>query len=292
MIPDCIKIECIDMLSRHFGALIKIKDQSPVWGGDINLAYKISTNEGDFFIKWNFAEKYPKMFDCEVYGLKLLKAVNPSLIPEIIGYSEINEYSFMVLEFVLPGKQKANFWEDFGIKLSELHKNTSDSFGLDQDNYIGSLNQSNIKHQNWGRFFMEERIEPMIKLARDSNRISCAITSLFDNFYTRIDEIFPKELPALLHGDLWNGNFLTAGNGYACLIDPAVYYGHREIDIAMTKLFGGFDAAFYDSYNEEYPMEKGWQKRLDFYNLYPLMVHTNLFGGGYIQSVESILRRI
>jgi protein-ribulosamine 3-kinase len=292
MTPDCIISESIAILSTYFNRFVKIKSEHPVSGGDINEAVKISTSEGDYFIKWNNLQEFPKMFEYEASGLKLLKKTNTFYIPEIIGSSEINNYSFLLLEFINQKHRKLNFWQDFGLKLSQLHKNTSDFWGLDNNNYIGSLKQNNSKHQNWNQFFIEERIEPMIKLARDSNKIKREISYLFDLFFNKTDEIFPIEQPALLHGDLWSGNFITANDGYASLIDPAVYYGHREMDIAMTKLFGGFDPIFFHTYNEAFPMETGWQNRLDFYNLYPLMVHVNLFGGSYLNSVENILRRI
>jgi fructosamine-3-kinase len=292
MIPECIKKESTAILSAHYNRLIKIKSEQHVWGGDINESAKISTSEGDFFLKWNNLLKFPKMFEYEALGLELLKKTNTFYIPEIIGFSESNNYSFLLLEFINQKHKKHDFWEDFGIKLSKLHKNTSEFWGLENNNYIGSLQQQNFNHQNWKQFFIEERIEPMIKLARDSNKIKCEISFLFDQFFNKIDEIFPIEQPALLHGDLWSGNLLCANDGYACLIDPAVYYGHREMDIAMTKLFGGFDQVFLNSYNEAFPLEIGWKDRLDYYNLYPLMVHVNLFGGGYIYSVETILKRL
>ena len=130
-----------------------------------------------------------------------------------------------------------------------------------------------------------------IEIARKKGEIDQNAVKQFNNLFGRLNEIFPNEKPSLVHGDLWNGNYLVDQEGNVCLIDPAVYYGFREMDIAMTKLFEGFLPAFYESYIDEYPLEKGWQERVDICNLYPLMVHVNLFGGGYAMQVESILRR-
>lgn len=291
MIADCIKKELITILKKYYNSSTLIIADSQIFGGDINYAAKISTNHGDFFIKWNNANKFPKMFEYEASGLEILKHSKSVNIPKIIGFSTVEDYSFLILKFINQGRIMSDFWQHFGLKLAEMHKNTSDYFGLEYDNYIGNLNQSNAKHLSWSKFFIEERIEPLLKIAKDSNRINYRIISKFNCFLNRVDELFPREKPALLHGDLWNGNYMIAEDGYACLIDPAVYYGHREMDIAMSRLFGGFKNEFYFAYNEMFPMELAWEKRIDFYNLYPLLVHVNLFGGGYINSIESILKK-
>jgi len=168
---------------------------------------------------------------------------------------------------------------------------TNTNFGLDYNNYIGSLHQQNNLHPTWVDFFINERLQPQIKLARDNNEIDSTTILKFENLYKKLDEVFPKEKPALLHGDLWSGNFMSDEKGESVIMDPTVYYGHREMDIAMAKLFGGFDAEFYSSYNEHYPLENGWEQRINVCNLYPLMVHVNLFGGGYLGQVKSILSK-
>ena len=166
------------------------------------------------------------------------------------------------------------------------------SFGLDHDNYIGSLAQSNKKHADWISFFMEERIRPQLKLAMDKKLIDEGTVKQFDKLFDHFDRLIPKEKPALLHGDLWNGNFLVSDSSRAALIDPAVYFGHREMDLAMTTLFGGFDSEFYRAYDEVFPLEKGFEKRVDIHNLYPLLVHVNLFGGGYVRQVKAVLNNL
>jgi fructosamine-3-kinase len=140
-------------------------------------------------------------------------------------------------------------------------------------------------------FFIEERLEKQLKLALSSGKMINSDADLFQRLYSRLD-IIPIEAPSLLHGDLWSGNFMTNADGMPCLIDPAVYFGHREMDLAMTKLFGGFDDEFYEAYNESFPLAAGFEERIDIHNLYPLMVHVNLFGGGYVQQVRGILKKI
>jgi fructosamine-3-kinase len=154
---------------------------------------------------------------------------------------------------------------------------------------MGSLPQSNKKHTTWNEFFVEERLKKQVSLAGDY--FSFSDHAAFDRLYKRLDALLPVEPPALLHGDLWGGNYMISPAGKACLIDPAVYYGHREVDISMTTLFGGFDEHFYFSYEEEYPLEKGWRERLDIFKLYPLLIHLNLFGSGYLGSILNTIRR-
>ncbi|MEM9024402.1 MAG: fructosamine kinase family protein, partial [Bacteroidota bacterium] len=162
---------------------------------------------------------------------------------------------------------------------------------LERNNYIGSLPQTNTPRPDWTSFFIEQRLEAQCRMARDAGAIGPELLRAFDRAFHRLDGFFPEEPAALLHGDLWMGNFLCTSDGKPMLIDPAVYGGHREMDLAMTRLFGGFAPAFYQSYADTYPLENGWEERVPIANLYPLMVHVNLFGGHYVQQVAQCLRR-
>jgi fructosamine-3-kinase len=144
------------------------------------------------------------------------------------------------------------------------------------------LLQSNEYTANWIDFFIEKRLKAQAGLAFYNGEIPRSLYDKFNDLYNKLPELLPSEKPALLHGDLWSGNVIVGSNGHVSLIDPAVYYGNREAEIAFTKLFGGFSSAFYDAYNEAFPLEKGFEERIDIYNLYPLLVHVNLFGSGYI----------
>lgn len=290
MLPGEIKQSLISFFSRSYGKADEIK-ASAVSGGSINETYKIEIPAGKFFLKYNDAARYPGMFEKEAAGLKLLGSAGEIGVPEVLHTGEAGSYSYLLLNFIEQARETANFWEEFGKRLAGLHSHKADRFGLDHDNYMGSLYQYNTFHDEWVEFFVEERLEPQVKLAREDSKIGRQDVSAFERLYARLHEIFPETKPSLVHGDLWSGNFMVNSSGQACLIDPAVYYGHPEVDLAMSTLFGGFSSKFYDAYTNYNPLEKGWQQRLDYYNLYPLMVHVNLFGGSYLGSVQRILRK-
>lgn len=285
------KTEFANKLSVFTKTDVKINSVSSVGGGSINDTYKVNTTEGNFFVKKNSASLYPQMFEKEALGLKVLREAKSIELPEVVDFGESENDAFLILRFINNGSETSSFWDDFGRQLGNLHKNSDKHFGLNHDNYIGSLYQYNNKHDNWSDFFRAERLERQVKLARNNGAIDTGTVSAFERFYARLDNIFPQEPPALLHGDLWGGNFMVSEKGNPVIIDPAVYYGHREMDLGMSQLFGGFDHQFYNSYNKHYPLENGWEERLSYCNLYPLMVHVNLFGGGYLQSVKTILRK-
>ena len=171
------------------------------------------------------------------------------------------------MEYVEPARRCTVFWENFGQSLAEMHRNSQAQFGLDHSNYMGSLPQDNSFTDDWATFFIERRLEPQLKLAIDCGLLNTKHRKAFERLYKKLPGIFPKEKPALIHGDLWSGNFVTGNDGYACILDPAVYYGHREAELAMTKLFGGFDSSFYHAYANASPPEPGFEKRVGIYNL-------------------------
>jgi protein-ribulosamine 3-kinase len=286
-----IKKRVEGILSQKFETLIKIVNDSGVSGGNINKTYKIDTTENSFFVKINHASEFPGMFEAEMHGLNLLTEKSKFKIPSIIAFDIYKDNSILILEYVSPESKKKDFFSSFGIILADLHRNTQSKFGLEKDNYIGSLKQSNKMQSDWISFLIEERLEKQLKLAVDNSNVGNEFSRNYEKIYKKLNELIPLEIPALIHGDLWSGNYMVAENDAPCIFDPAVYYGHREMDIAMTKLFGGFPEEFYRSYNDAFPMEKEWEKRTDVYNLYPLMVHVNLFGGDYVESVKRIIKK-
>jgi len=291
MIPEFLKAEVEAGFSRHLKKEIKISASVPVSGGCINSCLRLETNAGKHFLKYNDASLYPGMFEAEASGLQLLKDAEFVAVPEVYFSGEINNVSFLVMEWVEQRKRVKNFWADFGNKLAALHRSTAEHFGLAMNNYIGSLAQSNAFEKNWVDFFIHQRIEPQLRMAKDAGKITDGTARSFEKLFHNLPGLIPVEKPVLLHGDLWNGNYLVNERGEATLVDPAVYYGHREMDLSMTKLFGGFDREFYPAYEEAFPLEKGFEGRVDIHNLYPLLVHVNLFGGGYMQNVTSILKK-
>ncbi|HIE73375.1 MAG TPA: ketosamine-3-kinase [Flavobacteriales bacterium] len=280
MIPSEIKRRIITQLGNALNTTITVNGESSIVGGCINNAIKINTNKGDFFVKWNTNSK-ANMFQSEYNGLKVLKDTNTIRIPNVLCFDD----DFLILEFIPPSNPNNAFWEVFGQKLALMHKQTHSKFGLDFDNYIGSLCQDNTQNKNWTEFFIQNRLQAQLSIGNFSG----TLLSDFDKLFQKLPNLFPNEKPALLHGDLWSGNFLAKNGDTPMLIDPAIYYGNREMDIAMSKLFGGFNSDFYFAYNESHPLENGWEERIQICNLYPLLVHVNLFGGAYINQVKNIL---
>lgn len=282
-----IEQQLVECLQRD----VEIKFVQPVSGGDINDAYCIRTNQDKYFIKTNNASRFPKMFEKEANGLNALRKTNTIKIPEVITFGEMEHASYLLLEWIESSVPQNNFWGNFGKQLAQLHQNTNDCFGFNENNYIGSLNQSNKLYTNWIDFFINERLQFQVDLAINTDKMDATTVAQFENLYKELPSIFPEEPPALLHGDLWSGNYMAGNQGEPIIMDPAVYYGHREMDLAMTKLFGGFNNRMYEAYHQQYPLEKGWESRIPICNLYPLLVHVNLFGGGYLQQVKNIVNQ-
>ena len=267
-----------------------INDVKPVFGGDINQTFRLTADE-EYFLKINDAARYPKMFEKEANGLNTLRGIANCSVPEVIKYGEVEATQYLVLKWVERGNPKESFWEEFGTALAMLHQRSQPDFGFVEDNYIGSLQQNNEHKKSWAEFYGGNRIFPLAKRLVESHSINKSVLKTSEKFCNELKNIFPDENPSLLHGDLWSGNFMITEEGSAAIFDPAVYYGHREMDIGMTKLFSGFDQRFYEAYNEAYRLEKNWRDRIELTQLYPLLVHAILFGGGYIRQVESIINR-
>lgn len=274
-------------LNIHFHGVIE--DIVSINGGCINSTARFRIHGESYFIKWNNEFEFPKMLYKEKLGLDLLQKTNSIRVPRVIFEESICGYSILVLDYITVSNPSPSFWESFGIQLAKLHQNNGNEFGLGYDNYIGSLIQNNKRNADWDTFFIEQRLIPQLDKASGLLTISDRIH--FEGMFKELKSIFPKMKPSLLHGDLWNGNFIVGSGDVPWLIDPAVYYGHPEMELAFTKLFGGFDPLFYKGYQSVNQLEKGFSSRVDIYNLYPLLVHVNLFGGGYLQQVRQIIKK-
>ena len=258
-------------------------------GGDINAAYKFSNGTDDFFIKLNNADQYPELFQKEANGLDELRANSAFKIPEIIHVGKHPNTQFLILEFLPSGNLKQNSWKNFAENLAAMHKVSQKYFGFYEHNYLGTQKQDNSPKNSWAEFYSESRIEPSMKQAFDKGVFEQPYLKKAENICSKFSEIFPEEPSSLLHGDLWNGNYHVLQSGEITLIDPAVYYGHREIDLGMAFLFGGFDEEFYQIYSEHYPLEPGFEQRYEISQLYPLIFHAIRFGGSYTGHVKRIL---
>jgi fructosamine-3-kinase len=292
-IPENLQAEIKSSLNAIFDCDVNLKDFNFSSGGCINSTGTISTDKGLFFLKWNTKSRFPDMFEKEASGLKLLKKVAKNLkIPEVLGYGDDGDHIFILMENIAQGDRKMSYWKDLGNGLAELHSHTSGFHGLEYSNYIGSLIQENSPNKEWLEFFIVNRLEKPFSMAYDLGLLGNDLKSALNSLIAKLPEICPGETKAsLMHGDLWSGHLMIGPDGEPCLIDPAVYFGFREMEIAFTQLFGRYNQVFYDSYNETWPLDDGFEERMDIWNLYPLLVHVNLFGAGYIGSVRQILRR-
>jgi len=241
----------------------------------------------------------PGMFEAEAAGLGALAEAGVIRVPRVLAVAK----EALVLEMIEGAPRKRGFFEDFGRRFAALHRHRGRACGFISDNFIGSTPQPNRPldgpwesaaaddGSGWPRFFIERRLRFQVGLA--AQRGGHELARLLDRAEARILELLgcSTEPPVIVHGDLWGGNYIVDERGEACLIDPAVYYGHREADLAMTRLFGGFDSAFYAAYDEASPLAPGHEERLPIYQLYHVLNHFNLFGGGYYQQSRRILER-
>ncbi len=263
----------------------------PVGGGDISAAWHLDTEGGGVFLKTGPVVT-SDMFAAEAEGLSEIALAKAIRVPEVLAVGQTADTAFLALEwlpFERPGKTCE---ERFGKQLADMHRTTRDRFGWHRDNTIGLTPQHNCWSADWVGFFRDHRLAYQLKLAAKNGytgelqqqglRLLERLPALFDNY---------EPLPSLLHGDLWGGNWASSG-GEPVIFDPAVYYGDRETDLAMTRLFGGFGRAFYEAYEAAWPLEPGSASRQDLYQLYHVLNHLNLFGGGYQGRALALIRAL
>ncbi len=265
-----------------------VQNIRPIPGGSINLGFHLKTGTGQFFLKMN--DQVPDdYFEIEHNSLQLLDRY--ARTPRVIGHGKQDSASYLILEWITPVSTHPTAIEDLAFSLAQLHRQTRQDFGLDHHTYVGSLFQRNSNHQRWTDFYREERILPLVKLAYDNELLTQENVTEFEGVIAKMDELIPVEKPSLLHGDLWNGNYILSGSK-SYLIDPAIYYGHREMDLAMTQLFGAFPDRFYEVYQSSHPLQSNWESRVPVFQLYPLLVHLNLFGSNYYPQLKDALIKL
>ena len=272
---------------------------SRLGGGSINEARLMTLRDGRRFLVKSNASAAPDFFFCEQIGLSTLAAANKIRVPKVICESEHGGVQFLVLEAIEIGREPADFEENLGRQLAELHlESTSDQFGFQHDgvqfdNFIGSSHQPNPLSTDWIDFWGTYRLGFQLRLAEANKVGNRQLQSLGNRLVDRLQQLLPNEhsQPVLIHGDLWSGNYLVDSCGQPVLIDPAPYYADHEAEFGMTALFGGFSQRFYDAYREVVPFEFGFEQRFEIYKLYHLLNHLNLFGNSYLDGCLSILKK-
>jgi len=259
-------------------------------GGCINYCYKIVTDKQSYFVKFNEAKRFPRMYACEAFGLEAMRSTKAVNVPNVLKQGDVEDMTFLVLEYIEPQTVPVKALQQFGHDLAKLHANTNTHFGWEHDNYIGSLQQANSWHNDWPSFYETQRVMPLCNALVEEEVFSLGDAEACKRFLEEMQPLIPQEPPSFVHGDLWSGNFLVGENHTPYFIDPACYYGHREMDIALTQLFGGFGNEFLQAYLSTNPLAEGWEQRLPYFQLYPLLVHAVLFGSGYVDTVRNLLR--
>ncbi len=278
-----------EAIQQATGRPFNIVSREPVSGGCINETMRLRGVGDSFFLKLNRPERLD-MFSAEAAGLSLLRASGAIRAPEPIAWGTAQGRSWLALEYLDLQTPDARSSEALGEQLAALHRSQAPRFGWERDNTIGATPQQNQWADDWPAFFADRRIGAQLLLAANKGagtkvrergaRLRAAIPAFFSSY---------SALPSLLHGDLWSGNWGADESGNPVLFDPAVYYGDREADIAMTELFGGFDERFYQAYNSAWPLDAGYRMRRQLYNLYHILNHFNLFGGSYEQQAVAII---
>ncbi|MBC8519173.1 MAG: fructosamine kinase family protein [Gammaproteobacteria bacterium] len=280
-------------LAEHLRTVMEYRSHESISGGDINQTFILETSTSEqFFVKANRAELLD-MFLAEFAALEEIKSSNTLLTPLPILAGSAGDSAFLVMDFIEMAGASETSEEVLGHGLAEMHKVTKPKFGWDRNNTIGSTKQINRQESSWGKFWKDHRIAPQLQWAAQQG----AAPSIIENgrqLLAQIESILVDHntIPSLLHGDLWGGNWSTTKIGDPIIYDPALYYGDRETDLAMTELFGGFSNRFYNAYNESWTLSPGYTSRKDLYNLYHILNHFNLFGGGYGRQAENLMERI
>lgn len=260
---------------------------SEVHGGSVSRAFRLRSGKESYILKCR-NKGLPEFFEKEKDGLNLLRISGRLKVPEVLACGSDQGMDWIVMEYLEPVQASPAAWKELAAGLADLHRCSNAAFGLAYSNYIGELVQQNEPEQSWEDFFIRRRLMPMVSLALDYFNAEDNVR--WERLYARLGQYGFTRKPSLVHGDLWQGNVLFTASG-PVLIDPAVYFGVPEADIGMSYLFGGFDKAFYDAWREEARPDPGWRERAELCNLYPLLVHLNLFGPGYLSSIRQIVYR-
>ena len=278
-------------ISSAIGRAFRIQHVDAVGGGCINRSFCVHGTHGTFFVKLNYASRFA-MFQAEAECLAQILETNSVRVPRPLCFDGDEKCAWLVLEYIdlAPGGLDDASAVRLGERLAALHRCTSAQFGWTRDNTIGSTPQINTQTSDWIAFWREQRLGFQLQLAADRGHTG-KLQDEGARLLERLPELFSqyRPVPSLLHGDLWGGNAAAARSGEAVIFDPAAYCGDREADIAMTELFGGFPATFHAAYRASWPLDRGYEVRRDLYNLYHVLNHLNLFGGGYLRQAQEMI---
>jgi fructosamine-3-kinase len=263
-----------------------------IGGGCINSTYSVEDGAHRFFVKVNRVSGLA-MFEAEADGLREIAGAGVIRVPHPVCAGVAEDSAFLVLEVIDFSSGRKGRAEDLGRQLADMHRVSAPQYGWRRDNMIGSTHQINTPADNWPEFWRDRRLGRQLALAA-SNGYGGALQRKGERLLARLDGFFSgyAPLPSLLHGDLWGGNYAYAATGEPVIFDPAVYYGDRETDLAMTELFGGFPAAFHAAYREAFPLDSGYPMRKALYNLYHILNHLNMFGEGYLGQAEGMIEKL
>ena len=279
-------------ITQATGERFRIEDRREVGGGCINRAEILRSGDRYYFVKFNDSARLA-MFEAESEGLAEIDASNSLRVPRPVCSGMLGDQAYLVLDYldIGPGSAKAD--ELLGRQLAAMHRTTQSRYGWRRDNTIGSTPQVNSQEYDWVTFYREHRLRFQLDLAGE-NSTGGGLLRRGEQLLEKLPVFFAsyRPQPSLLHGDLWGGNHATLRNGTPVIFDPAVYYGDREADLAMTELFGGYGPGFYAAYREAWPLDPGYRVRRDLYNLYHVLNHLNLFGGGYRGQAEQLIDRL
>ncbi|HLO79925.1 MAG TPA: fructosamine kinase family protein [Chitinophagaceae bacterium] len=291
LINQNFQLHLTTCFSNFFNEPVEVTHGESAPGGDISQTYILHTSKGKFFIKVNAALFGLDFFEKEARGLATLANAGTLKVPRPLFDGKFHQQIYVVMEYLEKGSPSEDFWSDFGRSIAAMHKHTREQYGLDYDNYIGKLHQLNENRPTWHEFYSSQRIMPLVYKAEKIKMLTAETVHHAEQMCAKLSTLIPEEKPALLHGDLWKGNFMVYQTGKAAIFDPSVFYGHREFDLAIARLFGGYEDSFYQAYDEVYPLTPGHMERVDIFQLYHLLVHLLLFGGHYKEDVKNILKK-
>lgn len=287
-----VSTSLIQHLKQTTGRDLQNHRLARVGGGDINTAFRLQATGIDWFIKLNRSSLL-NMFAAEAAGLQELASLRQVKVPQVVLFGEHDNHAYLLLEYEALGSLRGDSASRFGCQLARLHRQPQAYFGWHIDNTIGSTPQHNDRRNDWVDFWQQQRLSKQLQFAAE-NGFTGSLQTHGLKLMEKLPAFFTRHWPhpSLLHGDLWGGNAASDSQGNPIMFDPACYYGDRETDIAMTELFGGFGPNFYSAYNDEYPLDPDYNTRKTLYNLYHILNHLNLFGGGYLGQANNMIDRL